>query len=303
MHSRHEHGGITWVDLQSPSAQEVRDVASEFGIGEAIAEQLLLPASKARAEFYDRYAYVVMHFPALKHSHTMRDQEVDFLVGKDFMITAHYDTIDPMHKFSKVFEVHAATSSEPLGEHAGFLFFYTVKKLYKAMEHELDFIRKELGQVEDRIFSGREVEVVFAISASARALLNLRQTIEPHREVLRTVEEQGPSFFGENFSPFLRALSNEYYRVHNHVSRATDSLHELRETNNSLLTTKQNETIKTLTIMAFLMLPLSFIAELFAMHTTSSPLLGTPYDFFKVLGLMVFVGAGLLLYFKYRKWL
>jgi magnesium transporter len=303
MHTRHEYGPLVWIDLESPNNVEVRQVAEEFGIAENIAEELLFPSSKARAEFYNTYAYIVMHFPALKHSHATAEQEVDFIVGLNFLITVHYDTIDPLHKFSKVFEVNAMLKTEPLGNHAGFLFFYTAKKLYKAIEHELDFVRRELALIEEHIFLGREIEMVSSISRAARALLNLRQTIEPHREILRTLEENGPAFFGEDFSPYLRALSNEYYRVHNHITRATDSLHELRETNNSLLSTKQNETIKVLTIMAFFTLPLSLIASIFEMNTHATPIVGTPYDFWIIIGLMGSLTLFMFWFFKHKKWL
>ena len=303
MQSRREYGGITWIDLESPTRAEVRAIADEFAIAQPVAEELLLPASKDRAEFYGPYAYVVMHFPALKHSHSAREQEVDFIISKQFLITTHYETIDPLHKFSKIFEVNAALDSTPLGEHAGFLFFYTVKKLYKAIEHELEFIRRELVLVEEHIFSGHEIEMVSAISRSSRGLLNLRQTIEPHRDLLRILEEQGPAFFGPDFAPYLRGLSNEYYRVHNHIARATESLHELRETNNSLLSTKQNETMKVLTLIALFMLPNSFIAELFAMDAKNIPIVGTPYDFFILIGIMLLVSTGMFLFFRHKKWL
>jgi magnesium transporter len=303
MHTRHEYGGIVWVDLESPSALEVRQVAEEFGIDGHIAEELILPSSKPRAEMYEKYAYIVMHFPALKHSHRAREQEVDFVIGHNFLITTHYEAIDPLHKFSKVFEVNAILETSPLGGHGGFLFFYTVRKLYRSIEHEIEFIRRELGIIEERIFGEQEIEMVAAISRSSRALLNLRQIIEPHRETLRTLEESGPGFFGEEFSPYLRALSNEYYRVHNHIMRATDSLHELRETNNSLLSTKQNETMKALTVIALFMLPLSFIAELFAMDTKFMPIIGAPHDFWLIVAMMCAVGAGMFLFFKRKKWL
>jgi hypothetical protein len=61
-------------------------------------------------------------------------------------------------------------------------------------------------------------------------------------------------------------MSNEYYRVHNHVMRNTESLHELRETNNSLLTTKQNETMRVLTGMALLTFPLTLFVTISDFH-------------------------------------
>lgn len=302
MYSRMEHEGLIWIDLESPTHDEVARVVEEFQILPLVAEELLFTATKPRAEFYSDYAYLVLHFPALRHSHKTREQEIDFIVGRQFLITAHYDVIDPLHKFAKIFEVHSILEKNETDGHAGFLFFYMLKKLYKAVEHEVDYIRHELSMIEEHIYSDHQVEMVTAISRSARDLLNLRQAIEPHREVLHTIESDGPKLWGEDFSPYLRALSNEYYRVHNHVMRETESLHELRETNNSLLTTKQNETMKVFTILAFVTFPLSLIASIFSMDTIHNPIVGMPHDFWLVMGIMAIAALLMFWYFKQKKW-
>jgi magnesium transporter len=301
MYSRLEHDGLVWIDLESPTHDEVARVVDEFQIVPLVAEELLFTATKPRAEFYPDYTYLVLHFPALRHSHKTREQEIDFIVGTQFLITAHYDMIDPLHKFSKIFEVHSILEKDEEG-HAGFLFFYMLKKLYKAVEHELDYVRHELSQIEENIYSDRQVEMVAAISRSARDLLNLRQAIEPHREVLHTIESDGPKLWGDDFAPYLRALSNEYYRVHNHVMRETESLHELRETNNSLLTTKQNETMKNLTLLAFITFPLSLLASIFEMNTIDTPLVGLRQGFWIIVLGMVAIALMMLWFFKHKKW-
>jgi magnesium transporter len=60
--------------------------------------------------------------------------------------------------------------------------------------------------------------------------------------------------------------------------------------------------MKTLTVMAFIFLPLTFIGQLFGM-SLPVPLNDTPYGFFMVLGMMVVVGTGIFLFFKKKGWL
>ena len=85
--------------------------------------------------------------------------------------------------------------------------------------------------------------------------------------------------------------------------RETESLHELRETNNSLLSTKQNETMRILTIMAVLTFPLSLFVAIFDLHVASNPLADAPHAFWIVVGAVAAIGVTMLLYFKHRKWL
>ncbi len=303
MISRQEHKGIVWVDLESPTHNEVLHVAEEFDLAPGIAEELLLPSVRPRVESHGHFFYLILHFPALRHSHKTLEQEIDFVVGKNFIITTRYDTIDPLHKFSKLFEVNSALDSSDIREHAGFTFFQMVKRLYKAVEHENDFVRSDLNTIEDNIFNGHEVAMVKGLSRSARDLLSLRQTIEPHRDILRSLEEEGIKFFGTEFAPYLRSLSNDYYKVHNHVMRNTDFLHELRETNNSLLSTKENETMRILTLMALLTFPLALFVAIFDINAKYNPIIGLPYDFWIIVGIVGIAGASMLWYFRHKKWL
>ncbi len=303
MLSRHNHNGVVWIDLLSPTAKEVADIAIEFDLDHTTAEELLLPSLKPRVDFNDKWIYLILHFPALRHGRKTKEQEVDFVVGEKFIITTHYDAVDPLHKFSKVFEANSMLDRSHMGEHAGFLLFYMLKNLYKAVDHEGEYIRRELAHIEEHVFTGHEVAMVESISKSARDLLNLRQAIEPHREVLHDLETNGSKFFGTDFVPFLKAMSNEYYRVHNHIMRNTESLHELRETNNSLLTTKQNETMRVLTIMALLTFPLALFVAIIDTDTVDNPVRHIPHGFWMLVLAVVSAGWFMFWYFKHRKWL
>src|SRR6185312_499270 len=170
MQSRYEHSGLVWIDLESPTREEVRVIADEFHLEPLIAEELLAPSSKARAEFHPNYVYLVLHFPALHHSHKTHEQEVDFVVGHSFIITTRYDVVDPLHKFSKVFEVNSVLDESNLGDHAGFIFFYMLRKLYRSIEHEVEYIQHDLHVIEEHIFYGHEIAMVSAISRTARDL-------------------------------------------------------------------------------------------------------------------------------------
>ena len=303
MRSEYKHNGTTWVDLESPTRMEIGDIVERFNIHEVVAEDMLLPSRKPRIEIYPKYMFVILHFPALRHSHKTLEQEIDFVVGRDFIVSVRYDTVDSLHKFSKIFEVNSMLDKSEKENHAGDLFFLMLKKLYRDVEHEVDYVRQHLRDIEGYTFSGKEAMMVSEISQCARDLLNLRQTIEPHRDILHVLETEAMKFFGDGFAPYLRALSNEYYRVHNHVMRNTESLHELRETNNSLLTTKQNETMRMLTIMALFTFPQALIAAVLGMDTKYNPILGRPNDFWIIVGIMVSFACLMFWYFKYKKWL
>ncbi len=304
MITKYKHKDLVWVDLESPTQEEVRSVMEEFSINPLAADELLLPTLRPKVDVYDNFIYLILHFPASKHSHNAQaNQEVDFIIGKRFLITTRYDTIDPIHKFSKVFEVNSILDRSDIGNHAGYLFFYMIKKLYKSIEHELESIEDSLDDIEEKIFNDKEREMVREISNVSRDLLNFRRALMLHKDILLSFEGAGKKFFGEAFGYHLRTIIGEYYKVHGEIRFHVESLKELRQTNDSLLSTKQNETMKIFTIMAFVVFPLTVVTSLFGMNVENMPVVDDENAFLIIIGIMFLTAMLFFLFFKYKKWL
>ena len=303
MLSRYTHRDLTWIDLESPTPAEVRQIMSEFDIHPLIGEELLSPSLKPKVDRYDNCIYLILHFPSLGKDGTAPSQEVDFILGTNFIITTRYEMIDPFMKFSRVFETNSLLNRESLGSHAGFVFFYMMRNLYRGIEGELETLSLDLQRIEDRIFAGHEREMVIDLSFMSRILINFRQALAPHKQVLDSLEVAGVRFYGQDFVYHLRSISGDYFRIAGHIDTNKDALSELRETNNSLLTTKQNETTKHLTMMAFVTFPLTLLSSIFGINTSYMPIVGHEYDFWIIIFIMFSIAMGFFFYFKHKKWL
>jgi magnesium transporter len=305
MLTRHIHGELVWVDAVSPTTEEVRSLMEEFSLDPLLADELLVPSLRNRVDARESYFYIVLHFPAFKHAHDIASTplEIDFIVGRKWLITTRYDTIDPLHQFSTLFEVDSVLDKHNMGEHAGYVFYYMLSELYHRLYDELSYISTRLDAVEERIFEGYEKEMVVELSVISRDLLNYAQTLDSHRPLLSSLETPGVALFGYEYVRNIRQLSGDYDRLANEMKSNRASLLELRDTNNSLLTTKQNEIMKIFTIMAFVTFPLSLFASLFGMNTVGTPILGNRLDFWIIVGIMFAAASVFFAFFKYKKWL
>ncbi len=304
MINRYSHKGVTWIDIDQPTDKDAQEIIEEFGVDPLVAKEILVPTNKPRVELSTNYIYLVLHFPAFKHSHTEKtDQEVDFIIGKDFLITARYDTIDSIHKFAKKLEVSAILDKKNIEYPAGYLFYIILKEIYHSIFDEIAFIEGWIKDIETKIFKGNEKEMVFALSNVSRTLLDFKKTTDMHKEVLVTLEIAGKRLFGDHFPYYTRTALEEYFKIQNSIKSNMDIVVELRETNNSLLETKQNEITKILTILAFIAVPLSLIVSIFQIDTISRPIIGTPHDFWILLSAILLIGATMFSFFKFKGWL
>lgn len=68
-------------------------------------------------------------------------------------------------------------------------------------------------------------------------------------------------------------------------------------------TNKTNETMKILTIISSIILPLTFITGIYGMNFDFLPFAHEPWGFYGILGLMVVVAVVFIFIFKKRKWM
>ena len=296
--------GLVWIDLESPTQEELRTVEESYHLSPLVTHELASPTLKPKVDLYKEYIYLILHFPRLRgNKGGPQNQEIDFVIGKKFLITVRYGGSETLHYFGKVFEAHAVLHKSDFGPHAGFIFFRLLQKLYEALGHEVEATKETLQAIEERIFNHEEREMVVVLSRVGREMLTFRRALLQHRTVVESFEVAGRRFFGEDFGFHLRTLVGDYYRVDNSVETGMAFMKELRETNNSLVSTKQNEIMKVLTIMAFVTFPLSLIASIFGMNTSYTPLVGIHGDFWIIMGMMLLLTGVFFWFFKRKNWL
>ncbi len=305
MQKVYQHHNLTWIDLEAPTREEVVALMEKYRFHATVAEELLRPTIRPKVELQDNSIYLILHFPVITpHGKEKKtDQEVDFVIGKDFIITVHYDLIDSLHNFSKLFEVNSILDKSQMNAHGGFLFFYMIRGLYNDLGIELDHTTKALKEMEADLFEGKEEAMIQTISNLHRKLLGFKDAMRFHGDALRSFEIIGKEFFGAEFSYYLRAIVGESARITSMIEGHREILKDLQETNNALLNSKTNDTMKKLTVMTFIILPLTLIAGIFGMNTTADLLfIKSLPDFFMVLGIMVLAGIVMFIYFKNKKW-
>lgn len=304
MLNRYNYKSLKWIDVESPTQEEIDHLGAEFNIPGPVSSELLTSTIRSKVDLHDGLIYLVLHFPKIvseKGQH--RDQEIDFILGKDFLITVHYEKSKPLEDFVKMLELNTLLNKRKMNDdHAIFLFFELMKLLYRNSYEELEDVNQLLLDLENRIYENREEKTVYLISKVNRLLLDFRQATRYHLETLKSFENASKIFYGDRFQYYLDSVISEYNKLQNTLDGHKEILNDLRETNDSLLTTKTNKTVNTLTVMSFIMLPLSLVAGIFGMNMTFI-LIKDMTDLFYVVGAMFGMGLLLYLFFKIRKWI
>jgi magnesium transporter len=301
MIARHAHGTSEWIDCVSPSKEEIRELIERAGIPPEFGVDLSGPLPRSSTLYRDETIKLTMDFPVVKHERCERAREIKIILTANRLITVHYADVAGLDRFAKELEV--ASSLKKTVDSPAALFIALMQTLHAGLHEKLDYLETHLSDIEERIFDGQEKELVIDISRTSQKLVSFRQAIIEHDTLLTEMSEYIRDLFGTEYGEQARELADACAGVRRRLDALSANAVELRETNNSLLSTKQNEIMKILTIMAFVTFPLSLIASLFGMNTETLPLVGTPGDFWFILGGMLLGTACFFAFFKYKRWM
>ena len=304
MLTRIDYEGISWVDLQSPSPEDIERISNEFELHPLVVEELGRPSFRPKAENFGGHLYLILHLPIYDfQSRQRRSRELDLVVGKNFLLTVHYDAISAVSEFFRSCELSLALRTRLFQETSLGLLSVLWERLYENLLAEMDHIQRKIDRIEDRIFAGQEEELIEDISLLRRDILDFSRAVRPHDTVLESLSNMGLAFFGEEFTHCHNELSGRYRRIMTLIRNHKDTLETLYDTNDSLLTHRSNEIIKTLTMLALLTFPLTLIASIFSIEAAALPIVGQPNDFWIILGIMIVTVLAMLTFFRHRRWI
>ena len=87
------------------------------------------------------------------------------------------------------------------------------------------------------------------------------------------------------------------------VDTTRDAVADILDVHASVAFNRFNETIKVLTIIATIMMPLTLITGIYGMNFRHMPEINSKFGYMGVWVVMLMVTAGMLMFFKRRKWL
>ena len=292
---RYAHNNFTWIDLLNPSREDAKALIHEFHLAPHIGDELLNPTPKAKIDAHDTHVFFVLHFPSIANENT----EVDFIMGDHFLITCRYGSIAALERFRKEFEMHCSLAEHHEPTSSGSVFHAMILTLYQSLADELDAIHSRLNTIESGIFRESGHRMVRILSELARDLLDIEQTIEGHDVILSELGQATEHRLNMN----LKRIKNAFHTIYRRVRNQREILSELRITNDSLLSSEQNQVAQVLTVLAFSTLPATLIASIFGMNVEFQYISEHPLGFWIIFGIMTIVSLAVLGYFVYRRWL
>jgi len=161
----------------------------------------------------------------------------------------------------------------------------------------LEMLGEQISAVEDELLSAPTPKTIKTIHHLKREMIYLRKSVWPLREVITALSRDDVPLISPVTRTHLRDVHDHTIQVIETIETYREMLAGMLELYLSSMSNKMNEVMKTLTIIATIFIPLSFIADLYDLN------LYWPWGYLPLSLVMLLTGIGMVVYFKRKKWL
>ena len=294
-------GNLTWVHLTAPTADEAEQLQHRFGWHPLDLEDVLSKRQRPKIDEYESYLFGVLHFPVYdKVVQRLNAGELDCFLGSDYLVTLPAVELLPVTRlFRRCYEDEELRASL-FGKGSGYLLYHVLDDLFDYCFPILDKIGHKLDTIEDEMFEGRSEEVVRDISNVKQEIISYRKIIKPERATLRVLERQTRRFLPEELEVYFDDIVDAAERIWDLLDNYKEVVEGLESTNESVISHRQNDILRILTVFSVVLLPLTLISGIFGMNV-DFPGFGSKEAWWVIVGVMVAVVAGLVGFFRYKK--
>jgi magnesium transporter len=302
-----DEDNLVWVDLLGESLAQVEEAKSIlleiFKFHYLTVEDCLETRNQPKVEAFPNYLYFIVH--GIKPGETgpgnFVTKELDGFLGSNYIVTYHDQ------RFRSVRTVKQQIRNSPFACTRGPAYLMhqildNIVDLYMPIVDEFD---AEINQLEERVFGLKKADnvVLEEIMDLRRSVSRLRRISARQLEVLYRISHGEFPQIPEHILPYYRDVHDHLLRITDLSESYRDLVSSLFDIHFSVVANRNNDVMKTLTVLSSIILPLSLIAGIYGMNFENMPELKTAYGYFATLGLMAVVAIILLIYFWRRGWI
>ena len=293
--------GLLWVDITEPTEEDSKLLEQGFHFHHLALEDCVSSRTHPpKIDDFGDYLFIVVHgINHILESDIVETAELAIFLGPCFVVSNHSYPLYSVEAVRRLVE----DDGRPMRRGADFLAHALVDALIDNVLPTIDRMSEVADEIEEETIWNPQQATLEAIMKLKRSTLQIHRVMAPQREVLNRVSR------GE--FPMIREEARIFYRdIYDHLLRIEDLSQTVRDRADNALATylssvsnRQNETMRVLSIVATIFMPLTLVAGIYGMNFEYMPELEWPWAYFAVLGFMGAAIAAAIWWFWARSWI
>jgi magnesium transporter len=267
-------GGFVWFDLYQPARETLARLADKIGLHPLSVEDCFDNDQVPKIEYFMNNTFIIFNsFSYLKNE--LFIDEVNLFIGRNFLVTVSGNNSDgrkPLNKLAGIIENGSSNTNTGPDFLLHIVLDWLVDEKYKAF----DIMEEELDTAEESLLDDVEKFKPILLIGMRKNLMRLRKALYHEREILVKICRLDCPFVSEKAIVHFRDIYDhlaKFFELTETYREIETSLMELYTSLlNNLMTKMSNQTnmsVKRLTLIATIFMPLTLLASIGGMSEWS----------------------------------
>ena len=285
-----------WIDLVDPTDNDLESFVSYFHLDQSAVELVKNKSKKPQIRLLDDHTFTILLDIKYKESQTVVTDGVYLFCGKNWLITIHPAKVDLVKSTRKLLEQE---NKRLLKDSIDALFYSILSEFIDRYEQVLTAVELTMTDLRRKALSDPTKETINHLDKLSRQLIVFRRHFWRVRDVV-------------NFLKYIEKDTDEVKYIqmaYDNITQLLELVESYRDTINSVrdlyianISLQMNDTMRTLTIFAAILLPLTLVVGIYSMNGVDF-ITDLPSGFIILLATLIIITGGLFYLFIKKNWI
>ncbi|MDY6907777.1 MAG: magnesium/cobalt transporter CorA [Chloroflexota bacterium] len=292
--------GLLWIDICETTDEDARLLEQAFSfhhlaIEDCVSDRVHPP----KIDDFGDYLFIIVH--GINHtteSDIVQTAELALFLGPHYVVSTHKTHLYSVESVRRMVE----DRGRPMRRGATFLAHSLIDALIDNVLPTIDKMSEFAEDIEEEVIRAPQLSSLESVIKLKRSALRIHRVMAPQRETINQLSRGEFAMVGEDALIFFRDIYDHVVRIEELNQSIRDRADYIMSTYLSSVANRQNETMRVLSIVATIFMPLTLVAAIYGMNFDNMPELHVSWAYFAVLGFMAVIALGAIYMFWAKSW-
>lgn len=315
--------GLFFISVAKPTDFEIKFLRNTYDFNPLNLEDYLHKTQIPKIENHKKYDLIVLRFPifsenAPENSHQygthlpilythskkrrLTSGYVNFFISKEYVVVLHDGTLPQIDRIFALCQQTLHNRIEYMGKSAVFLAYKIIDALVDDCFPAVNELTATIDRVDKELEDKQSRKTLEEISATRRNLVVFHTMIKPIIPLLKELEDGKHPELNGSMQPFWSNVLDHLQKIWDRVEDNRELIEGISDSNESFIMTQTNLTIRVLTVITVIILPLQVLGGFYGMNVEGLPFTKGPWAFEVHVGMVLTVVISLITIFRLKRW-
>jgi magnesium transporter len=296
---------VMWIDAAGfGDAKLIEDLGQLLSLHHLALEDMVSIPQRSKVEDFPAHLFAVTQIPS--YAGDLATEQLSVFTGKGFVLSWRER---PGTCFDIARKRLMVTRGTTRSAGVDYLYYVLLDAVIDSYFPVLEKLGEVFDELDDRVEVDSDPELIAQMRDIRHDVRQMRRIVWPLRDAIDDLVRSPPEMIGEETLIHFRDCHDHTVQIIDTLENYRDAGSDLRDYYATSISNRMNETIKVLTIISTIFMPLTFIAGIYGMNFNYSesslnmPELHWKYGYPFSLLLMAAVAIGQLIYFRRKGWI